>query len=368
VSHAPVRVGLVGCGTISKIYLENAKKLENLDVVACADVIPERAQERATEFGVPKALPVESLLTDPDVELVLNLTIPRAHAEVGLAALAAGKHVYSEKPLAITRADGQRLLAAAREQGVLIGCAPDTFLGGGIQTCLKLIEDGAIGEPVAALAFFMSHGPENWHPDPDFYYQPGAGPMLDMGPYYLTTLIALVGPIRRVTGSARITFPERTITSKPKHGTKIIVNAPTHVAGVLDFQNGAVGTIVTSFDVWPGELPRIEIYATKATLTVPDPNTFGGPVRLRRAGEREWTDVPLTHGNTGNSRGIGLADMARAVRTGGEFRANGEMAYHVLDAMQGFFDSSNAGHHVELQSTCSRPEPLRTDDAIQLTT
>jgi predicted dehydrogenase len=368
VSSAPVRVGVIGCGTISKIYLENARKLENLDVVACADVIPERAQVRAAEFDVPKACSVAELLADPSVEIALNLTIPRVHAEVSLAALEAGKSVYSEKPLAITRADGQRLLKVARARGLLVGCAPDTFLGGGIQTCRKLIGEGAIGEPVAALAFFMSHGPESWHPDPDFYYQPGAGPLFDMGPYYLTTLIALIGPIRRVTASARITFPERAITSQPKQGTKISVNVPTHVAGVADFANGPIGTIVTSFDVWPSDLPRIQIFGTEATLTVPDPNTFGGPVRIRRAGDREWTDVPLSHGNVGNSRGIGLADMARALRTGASYRATGELAYHVLDAMQGFVDASEMGTHVELASSCRMPDPLPTDDPIQIAT
>ena len=353
-----INVGVIGCGTISKTYLQVMKTLEILDVVACADILPERAAARAAEFGVPKACSVEELLADPDVQIVVNLTIPRAHGEVGLAALEAGKSVYNEKPLAVEREEGRRLLQIASAKGLRVGGAPDTFLGGGIQTCRKLIDDGVIGEPVAAVAFMMSHGHETWHPDPDFYYQPGGGPMFDMGPYYLTALVSLIGPIRRVTGSARVTFPERTITSQPKHGQKIQVNTPTHIAGVLDFANGAVGTIITSFDVWPANLPRIEIYGTEGSLSVPDPNTFNGPVRLWKPETKEWTEVPLTHGYTKNSRGIGVADMAYALRSGRPHRANGDLAYHVLDVMHAFLDASRENEHVQIASTCERPAAL----------
>jgi predicted dehydrogenase len=289
---------------------------------------------------------------------VVNLTIPKAHAEVGLAALEAGKSVHNEKPLAIAREDGRRLLEVARDRELLIGCAPDTFLGGGLQTCRKLIDDGWIGQPIAATAFMVCHGHENWHPDPEFYYQPGGGPMFDMGPYYLTAIIHLMGPVRRATGSARITFPERTITSQPKYGARIKVDVPTHVAGVMDFANGAVGTIITSFDVWAAQLPRIEVYGTEGSLAVPDPNGFGGPVLVRRADASEWSTVPLTHGYTKQSRGIGVADMAYALRSGRPHRANGQLAYHVLDIMHAFHQASQEGRHVELASTCSRPEPL----------
>jgi predicted dehydrogenase len=233
---------------------------------------------------------------------------------------------------------------------VRVGCAPDTFLGGGIQTCRKLIDDGWIGAPVAAVAFMMSHGWESWHPDPEFYYELGGGPMLDMGPYYLTALVSLLGPIVRVTGSARISFPERTIGSGPKQGQKIAVETPTHVAGVLDFGGGAVATIITSFDVWAANLPRIEIYGSAGSLSVPDPNTFGGPVRIRLAGEGEWRDVPLTHGFTENSRGLGVADMAHAIRAGRPHCASGELAYHVLDVMAAFEEASAAGRHVPITS------------------
>lgn len=354
----PARVGIVGCGVISGIYLKNAQVFQLYDVVACADLLVERAQARAAEYNVPKACSVEELLADPSVEIVLNLTIPKAHAEVSLAALEAGKSVYNEKPLAVTRQEAQKMLELARSKGLLVGGAPDTFLGAGLQTCRKLIDDGWIGEPVAATAFMMSHGHESWHPDPEFYYKAGGGPMFDMEPYYLTALTSLLGPVRRVTGSARISFPERTITSQPKYGQTITVDVPTHVAGVLDFASGAVGTIVTSFDVWGGQLPRIEIYGSTGTLSVPDPNTFGGPVLLRRAGEKEWSTIPLTHGYAENSRGIGVADMAYALRTGRRHRANEALTFHVLDIMHAIHEAAAEGRHVELGSTMERPAPL----------
>ena len=351
------KVGVVGCGNISGIYFKNGKWLESIEIVACADLVPERARAKAAEFGIPRACTVEKLLADPEIEIVINLTIPIAHAEVALAALEAGKCVYNEKPLAITRADGLKMLDLAKSKGLLVGGAPDTFMGGGLQTCRKLIADGAIGEPVAVSAFMLCHGHESWHPDPEFYYKVGGGPMFDMGPYYVTALVSLIGPIRRVTGSARITFPERTITSQPKNGTKINVDVPTHVAGVMDFANGAVGTLVTSFDVWSHRMPNIEIYGTEGSLGVPDPNSFGGPVLLRKPGDKDWNDIPLTHIYAENSRGLGVADMAYALRSGRPARASGELAYHVLDVMHAFHDASRDGRHVELTSGY-RPAPL----------
>ncbi len=355
-----VKVGVVGCGNISSVYLRDFKWLDILDIAACADLIPERAQARATEFGVPRACSVQDLLADPAIEIVLNLTIPIAHAEVGLAALQAGKSVYNEKPLAISREDGRKMLELARAKGLLVGCAPDTFMGAGLQTCRKLIDEGAIGTPVAATAFMMGHGHESWHPDPEFYYKTGGGPMFDMGPYYLTALVSLIGPVRRVTGSTRITFPERTITSQPKRGTVIKVDVPTHVAGVMDFENGAIGSIITSFDVWNHRLPHIEIYGTEGSLGVPDPNGFGGPVLLRKPGEKEWAPVPLSHLYSEQSRGLGVADMAYALRTGRPQRASGALAFHVLDIMHAFHDAAREGRHIELSSGVARPAPLPT--------
>lgn len=352
------KIGIIGCGKISGIYMKMCKRLDELELVACSDLVMEKAQASAEEYGIPKVYTVEELLEDPDVQIVLNLTVPAAHSRVSVAAIEAGKNLYNEKPLAINREDGQEMLSMAAVKGLRIGCAPDTFMGGGLQTCRKLIDDGVIGEPIAATAFMACHGHESWHPNPDFYYQPGGGPMFDMGPYYLTALISLMGPVRRVTGSTRITFPERIITSQPQYGTTIKVNTPTHVTGVMDFASGAIGTIITSFDIWGSQLPRIEIYGSEGTLSVPDPNTYGGPVRILLGRNKEWNEVPLTHGYTENSRGIGVADMARAIGTGETHRANGKMAYHVLDIMHAFHDSSLEGKHVELASTCTQPAPL----------
>ncbi|HUX75014.1 MAG TPA: Gfo/Idh/MocA family oxidoreductase [Anaerolineae bacterium] len=351
------KVGLIGCGNISGAYVKGCTAFRILDVVACADIVTSRAEARAREFGIPNACPVDELLSDPEIQIVVNLTVPQAHAEVSLAAISAGKNVHSEKPLAVAREDGRRVLAAAREQRVLVGCAPDTFLGGGLQTCRKLIDDGWIGKPVAATAFMTSRGPESWHPDPEFLYQLGAGPLFDMGPYYLTALVNLLGPVKRVTGSTQISFPERLITSQPHYGTEIKVRTPTHVAGVVDFGSGAVGTIITSFDVWAANLPRIEIYGSEGSLSVPDPNTFGGPVRIWRPEAGEWREVPLTH-STDVGRGIGVADMAHALAYGRPHRASGELAYHVLDVMHAFEEASKTGGHVEIESHCPRPAPL----------
>lgn len=354
----PVRVGVIGCGVISGTYLRMAQQLQILQVVACADMVIERAEARAAEFGVARACTVDELLADTEVELVLNLTIPAAHATVSLAALAAEKHVYSEKPLAINRTDGQRIRDVAQARGLVVGCAPDTFLGGGLQTCRKLLDDGWIGVPVAATAFMLNHGPERWHPDPAFFYQHGAGPLFDVGPYYLTALVNFLGPVRRVAGSAKVTFAERTITSEPRYGERIAVETPTHITGVLDFAGGAVGTLITSFDVWASRLPFIEIYGTQGSLSVPDPNKFGGKVRVRRAGAEGWSEEPLTHGYTSDSRGIGLAEMAYALRAGRSPRADGALAYHVLDVMQAIIESSVEGRHIALKSACERPAPL----------
>ena len=321
----PTKVGIIGCGNICGIYFQAGKTFDILDIKGCADLIMERAEAKANECGC-KAMTVDELLADPSIEIVLNLTIPIAHASVAQKAVEAGKSVYNEKPLTITREDGKKLLETAKAKGVLVGCAPDTFMGGGIQTCRKLIDDGWIGEPIGATAFMMCHGHEGWHPDPEFYYKVGGGPMFDMGPYYLTALVNLMGPVKRVTGSTRITFPERVIGSEPKRGQVIKVDVPTHVVGVMDFANGAVGNIITTFDVWAAELPRIEIYGAEGTLSVPDPNTFGGPVRIHRHGRQGWSEVPLTHGYAENSRGAGVADMAYALRSGRPLPAQAKAA------------------------------------------
>ena len=354
------KIGIIGCGTISGIYLKSPTVFPILDIVACADLEMARAQSKAEEYNI-EAMSVDELLNHPEIEIVINLTIPAAHAEVAQAAIRHGKSVYNEKPLALTVADGKAMLDEAKAAGVLVGCAPDTFLGGGLQTCRKLIDDGWIGRPVAATAFMMSHGHEHWHPSPEFYYQKGGGPMFDMGPYYLTALVSLLGPVARVTGSTRTTFAQRTITSQPKYGQKIQVETPTHVVGLLDFAQGAIATIITTFDVWSAELPRIEIYGTHGTLSVPDPNTFGGPVRMRRAGNSEWQEIPIPFHYTTNSRGLGVVDMAHALRNGRNHRASGDLAFHVLEIMETIHTASDKGAHQTLTSAPERPAAFPLD-------
>jgi predicted dehydrogenase len=256
-----LRVGIIGCGNISGIYMKNCRTLPGLQLVACADVVQERAEAKAREHGI-NALPVDALMESPQIDLIINLTSPAAHSVVNQRALEAGKHVYAEKPLAITREDGMATLALASGTGLRVGSAPDTFLGAGLQTCGRLIDEGVIGEPVAAVAFMAGHGPESWHPDPAFFYKKGAGPMFDMGPYYLTALISLLGPVARVSGTARKSFPERLATSDALLGEHLSVEVPTHYAATLDFASGPVVTTIMSFDIWAHNLPRIEIYGS----------------------------------------------------------------------------------------------------------
>lgn len=361
-SQPRVKVGIIGCGAICGAYLHHLTKVFHrlVEVTTLADLDVERAKARATEFGVARACTVDELLRDPEIKVVVNLTVPKAHASVALAAVAAGKSVFNEKPLTVTRKEGLDLLAAAAAKGVRVGAAPDTFLGASIQTCRKLIDDGWIGRPIGATAFMTCRGHETWHPSPEFYYEVGGGPMFDMGPYYLTALVNLLGPVARVTGMTSKAFEERTITSQPKFGKVVPVEIPTHVAGIMEFTGGAVGTILTSFDVYAAVLPRIEIYGTDGSLSVPDPNGFVGPIKLFRPGNKDWVEMPQAYNNQDNGRGIGATDMAVAIAKGRPHRANGELAYHVLDLMHAFHDAATSGQHVKLQSTCTRPALLPT--------
>jgi predicted dehydrogenase len=355
--HRIVNVGLIGCGNISNAYFAGSKNSEIIRIVACADLDSARAQARAQEHGI-RAATVDELLHDPEVELIVNLTVPKAHAPVNLSALRAGKHAYCEKPFALDSAAGAAVLALAKEKNLLVGCAPDTFLGGGQQTARNALDRGAIGRPVAALAFMMCRGHESWHPSPQFYYEKGGGPMFDMGPYYITALINLLGPVARVSGSTKSAFPERLITSQPFAGTKIPVETPTHVTGVMDFADGATATIVTTFDTWPYPLPCIVVFGTEGTMEVPDPNSFGGPVRLRSADGKTYDEIPHTH-TTERGRGAGVADMAYSIRRRERaHRASGQLAQHATEVMESFEKSSVAGRHLNLVSTCPRPAAL----------
>lgn len=351
-----IKAGIIGCGNISEIYLKNcAQNFDMLEVVACADLEFERAKARAEQFKGVKACSVDELLSNSEIDIVLNLTIPKAHSDVCLKALNAGKNVYVEKPLATTRESAKEVLSLAKSKNLLVGVAPDTFLGGGLQTCRKLIEDGWIGMPLAATAFMMSGGPEDWHPDPEFLYKYGAGPLFDMGPYYITALISLFGPAHSVFASQKISFSERTIQSSPKFGQKIKVEVPTYSSGILNFKNGVIANLITSFDICASQLPFIEIYGSDGTISVSDPNFFDGPVKIRRKGASEWSVAPLAFGLKENIRGIGVADMACAILSDRKHRANGELAYHVLDIMHAFTDSSDSGMLYQLESTCEQP-------------
>ncbi len=352
-----MKIGIVGCGNISSIYLEKSQTFEILEVAGCADLIHERALAQAERFGV-RALTVDELLSDFEIDIVVNLTTPDAHASIAKRALLSGKSVYNEKPLTISRQEAVELLSIADDRGLRVGCAPDTFLGAGLQTCRQLIDEGAIGFPVAVTAYMVCHGHESWHPSPEFYYQKGGGPMFDMGPYYLTALVHLIGSIDRVSGSTRISFPQRTITSKEKYGKIVDVEVPTHVAGTLDFSIGAIGTIIMSFDVWQHSLPKIEIYGSEGTLRVPDPNTFGGPVEIWRMGADQWEIIELTHGYAENSRSLGVADMAHAIASGRQHRASGSLGYHVLDTMHAIHEAASSGKRIELKSQIDRPAPF----------
>lgn len=359
-----VSIGIIGCGMVSGEYLKILSQFPILDVVACADLDPTRARSRAAQYHIPRVCSTDEMLADPEISLVINLTTPGAHARLGLAAVQAGKSLYSEKPLTIKRDEACSLLRTASAQGVLVGSAPDTFLGSPLQTCRKLIDEGWIGRPIAAAACLMTHGPEDWHPNPAFYYQPGGGPMFDMGPYYLTALISLLGPVCKVMGATQTTYSEREITSQPHNGSKIAVQIPTHIAGIMHFASGVIGTITTSFEIWATETPALEIYGTEGTLSIPNPSFFAGPIRLRRAHSREWSTVSLIDHNYIDGRGLGIVDMAYALRDRRLHRANGELAYHVLDIMHAFHDAALEECSIEISSTCTRPAPLELEEFV----
>jgi predicted dehydrogenase len=353
-----IKIGIIGCGNISPRYFDACKRMQVLELVGCADAVPERAQARAQEFNT-QAFTVDELIAHPDIQIVINLTIPNAHGEIGLRVVNAGKSVYNEKPLAVTREQARELLDTARARGVLVGGAPDTFMGAGLQTCRKLLDDGVIGKPIAATAWMLSGGPEPWHPDPEFFYAPGGGPMFDMGPYYVTALVTLLGAATRVSGSTAAAYSERTIGSGVKKGNKIPVQIPTHITGLLDFAGGAIGTLVTSFDATGYDI-GIHIYGTDGVMIVPDPNTFGGPVKVRRRGYKDFAEAILTHSHADQSRGLGVADMAYALQSGRAHRASGALCYHVLDIMHAIHDASHEGKHITLTSGLERPAPLPT--------
>lgn len=349
------KVGIIGCGAISATYLRNSKLFDAFEIVAVADTRLEAAQARAAEYDIPKACHVDDLLADSEIEIVINLTPHRVHGKVGIAVLEAGKSIYNEKPLAVLREEGQRMLELAKSKKLRVGGAPDTFFGGAWQTARKLIDEGVIGKPVGSSACLMAYkAPQGQKPRASsgkyisFYrtdfFEFGVTWIFDRGPYYLNALIHLLGPVRRVTGSAQKMWEE--------------VETPTHFAGVMDYVNGAVGTLLITSDVHSTGLPHIEIYGSEGSLRCIDPNNFGGQIYLRKSDSREPVKVECEFGYNQNSRGVGIADMATAIRNDRPHRASGEMAYHVIDIVHALHDASNENRHIELESTCTQPAPL----------
>ncbi|MFI6478374.1 Gfo/Idh/MocA family protein [Nonomuraea sp. NPDC050663] len=354
-----IGVGIIGCGNISHAYLRNFQTFPEVKVVGVADLDVERARETAEQYGVPVWGEASEVINHPDVELVVNLTVPAAHVEVSLTAVRAGKHVYVEKPLALDPEAGRALLEEADKLGVRVGCAPDTFLGAGLQSALRAVSGGQIGVPGSALTLLQGPGPEAWHPSPAFFYQRGAGPLFDMGPYYLTALAVLFGPVTRVAANGSRAHTRRRVGSGPLAGTEFDVEVFTHVSALLEFASGQNATAVFSFD---SPLPRhgfIEITGTEATLAAPDPNTFAGPLRLRRLGEGDWMELPVDGTTVG--RGIGVVEMARAIAAGRPHRASGELALHVVDVMCAIVESAEQGQFVPITSTFEQPPPLPED-------
>jgi len=359
-----LRVGIVGAGKISGQYSATLGRLPHLPVTAVADLDPGRAQQLADRHPGARVLSLADLHAADDVDVVLNLTTPAGHAPVALTAFAAGKHVYGEKPLAATSADGQAIVDASAAAGLRAGCAPDTVLGTGVQTARRALDSGAIGVPHAATAFMTVAGHERWHPDPEFYYQPGGGPLLDMGPYYLTTLIHLLGPVRRVTGMSSRPRTERTIGDGPRAGTSFPVGIDTHETGILEHASGALTTLMMSFDIWATHLPYIEVYGSTGSLSVPDPNYFAGDVRLYTRDSAGWIVLNPSAGYADAGRGVGLLDLAEALVEGRPHRAGADLALHVLDVMESVQTSARTGESVTIRTTCDRPAGI--DDLISL--
>ncbi|MEU7906546.1 Gfo/Idh/MocA family oxidoreductase [Actinoplanes sp. NPDC049118] len=359
-----LRVGVVGAGKISGQYGATISRLPELAVTAVADLDPQRAHGLAGQHPGARVMDLPELLAAEDVDVVLNLTTPAGHAAVALAAISAGKHVYGEKPLAAESTDGRAIADAAAAAGVRAACAPDTVLGTGVQTARAALESGAIGAALAATAFMTVPGHERWHPDPEFYYQRGGGPLLDMGPYYLTTLVHLLGPVRRVAGMSSRPRNERTIADGPRAGTSFPVDVDSHVTGLLEHEGGALTTMIMSFDIWATRLPFIEVYGSAGSLSVPDPNRFAGDVRLHPAAAESWTTLEPSAGYAGAGRGVGLLDLHDALAEDRSHRTGVDVALHVLDVMESMQASARSGSSVAVTTTCRRPE--RIDGVIEL--
>lgn len=371
-----LRIGIVGCGSISEAYLRNAPLFQGVEINACADINPDASARRAAEFGI-RAMEVGALVVDPAVDLVLNLTIPAAHFDISKTALSAGKHVFTEKPLAVRAEDGRSLVAAAAARGLALGSAPDTFLGAAGRLARRMMEEGRIGTPVIGTAFMLGRGMEHWHPDPSFYYQPGAGPVMDMGPYYLTMMVNLLGPVRRVQAIAATGQSERLVTAEgPNHGTRFRVGTPTSLLSLLEFKSGVSVTFGASWDVFCHSNHPIELHGTEGSLALPDPDNFGGIVSISRGAEWDETDAstllfgaanwPPHAPDRANYRMLGLAELARAISVGRSPRASGELGLHVLEIMEAILRAGEIGTAQVLRHQFAQPAKLSEDEAKSL--
>lgn len=362
-------IGVLGCGNISAAYMRLAPLFRGIEMRACADLNADVATGRATEFGLRAETP-EGLLAADDIDIIVNLTVPAAHFSVSMQVLEAGKHVYSEKPFVLSLAEGQALAAIANQKGLRVGSAPDTFMGGAHQLARHLIDQGRLGKISSGTCFVQSPGMEMWHPNPDFFFQVGGGPILDLGPYYISNLVQLLGPVARVTAMSSSAQAERTITSQPRSGEKIKVETPTTIHAILQFHSGAQVTYCASWDVWQHGHSPMELYGAEGTLHVPDPNFFGGEVRMTRkaaftSAGVEW-DHPFARANDGvqaNYRAAGLADMALAITEGRPHRCSMEFSLHVVDVMTSILQSGETGQVLDLTTTCERPEALSPEAA-----
>jgi predicted dehydrogenase len=372
------RIGLIGCGNISDVYLTNAKLFRDIHFSAVSSRNLQSAKLKGALYSIP-VLSVEELLASKDIDIVLNLTIPSAHCRVTLAAIEAGKHVYTEKPLASNLAEGESMLTAARAKGLRIGCAPDTVLGSGIQTARAAIDHGVIGRPLIGVASVLSHGMESWHPNPAFFFRAGGGPVFDLGPYYISALVTLLGPVTKVMAVGQKGFAERTAATADSQdcGKTIRVEVLTSVQALLDFESGAQITFQASWDVWRHSLPPIELHGTRGSIQIPDPDWFGGPIAIAR-GPSDWEQIdttsklfgrvnwPVQSPSVANYRGLGLADMVRAISEGRPHRASVELGLHTLAVMSAIIESAEQGISVGITEPCQRPEPITDDEAKDL--
>jgi predicted dehydrogenase len=378
----PLGVGVIGTGVIAGVYMNNMPMFAGIELRGCADIRPEAAQAQAAKYST-RAMTVDGLLASEDIDLVLNLTVPNAHFAVSHAALTAGKHVFSEKPLCTTVEDGRRLVAEAESRGLSLGCAPDTFLGAGGRLARKMIDEGKVGRILAGSAFLMSHGMEHWHPDPEFFFKPGGGPILDLGPYYIGALVNLLGPVAKVHALSSIGFDERVVTAVgPRTGDRIKVETPTTIMALLQFAAGAQVTLAMSWDVHRHGHPAIELYGTEGSMRVPDPNFFGGDVEFTEGagdwkaassaqmvfGKPNWRSPnwPPTRPDQANYRCLGMAELARSISDGTPHRSSGRLALHVLEAMFGILQSAESGQPVVVGTPIERPPALAEKDAAEL--